>query len=76
MKENTVQQRYALKSSSATRLEFNQVRIQLYDERGSAMDAKRLVNQLRKFIKAQPYGIVSKDITRGLGNGIIILGEK
>ena len=76
MNENTVQHRYSLKSSSATRLEFNQVRIPLYDERGRAMDAKRFVNQLRKFLKAQPYGIVSKDNTRGLGHGIIILGEK
>ena len=76
MNENTVQHRYSLKSSSATRLEFNQVRIPLYDERGRAMDAKRFVNQLRKFLQAQPYGIVSKDNTRGLGHGIIILGEK
>ena len=76
MNENTVQHRYSLKSSSATRLEFNQVRLPLYDERGRAMDAKRFVNQLRKFLKAQPYGIVSKDNPRGLGHGIIILGEK
>ena len=76
MNENTVNHRYSLKSSSATRLEFNQVRIPLYDERGRAMDAKRFMSQLRKFLKAAPYNIISKDNTRGLGLGIIVLGEK
>lgn len=76
MNENTVNHRYSLKSSSATRLEFNQVRIPLYDERGRAMDAKRFMSRLRKFLKAAPYNIISKDNTRGLGLGIIVLGEK
>lgn len=76
MNENTVNHRYSLQTATENRLNFTQVRIPLYDERGRAMDAKRFVNQLRKYLRAEPYKLTSKDSTRGLGMGIIIIGEK
>ena len=76
MHENTVEHRYSVKTQTANRLDFNQVRIPLYDERGRAMDASRFVRQLVRFLKAAPYNITCKNATRGLGNGIVVLGEK
>lgn len=76
MNENTVNHRYSLQTATENRLNFTQVRIPLYDERGRAMDAKRFVNQLRKYLRAEPYKLTTKDSTRGLGMGIIVIGVK
>ncbi|MBQ9077127.1 MAG: hypothetical protein IJY31_04725 [Muribaculaceae bacterium] len=76
MHENTVNHRFSTKTTTSNRIDFNQVRIPLYDERGRAMDAKRFVSGLRKYLRAEPYKIVSKDSSRGLGFGILVLGEK
>lgn len=76
MHDNTVNHRFSTATSSENRIDFNQVRIPLYDERGRAMDAKRFVGGLRKYLAKTPFNIVSKDRTRGLGMGVVVLGEK
>ncbi len=76
MYENTVSHRYNLSNATEYRLDFEQVRIPLYDERGRAMDARRFINNLRRYLKDAPYNITSKNTTSGLGKAELILGEK
>ena len=76
MYENTVSHRYNLSNATEYRLDFEQVRIPLYDERGRAMDARRFINNLRRYLKDAPYNITSKNTTSWLGKAELILGEK
>ena len=75
LKKNTVNGAFNLTDATETFAQFEQVRIPLYDEEGDAMDARAFAVQLRKYISKE-CGITSKVMTRGLGEGIIILGEK
>lgn len=76
MYDNTVSHRYNLSSATENRLDFEQVRIPLYDERGRAMDARRFINNLRKYLRGEPFNMEIKNTTRGLGKAELILGEK
>lgn len=73
---NTVNHRYNLSDATDNALHFEQVRIPLYRENGSAMDARAFSNTLRKFLSKPPYNITCKILTKGLGRADIILGEK
>lgn len=76
MNDNTVNHRYSLSDAGENSLMFEQVRIPLYKPNGSPMDTRQFVTQLRRFLAAQPYGITSKIVTKGLGQANLILGEK
>lgn len=76
MNDNTVNHRYSLSDAGENSLMFEQVRIPLYKPNGSSMDTRQFVTQLRRFLAAQPYGITSKIVTKGLGQANLILGEK
>lgn len=76
MSKNTVKGRYNLSDATDTRLNFEQVRIPLYRENGSAMDARHFSTNLRKFLQKTPYNMTSKIITKGLGRADLIIGEK
>jgi hypothetical protein len=76
MSKNTVRGRYNMTDASENIIKFEQVRIPLYNERERAIDARGFAKELRKFLKADPYLIESKLMTRGLGEAIIVLGEK
>lgn len=75
--DNTVQHRYSLSDASENTMEFEQVRIPLYNESGRAMDARMFARQLQKYLAAAPYNIKSKiKPGGGLGKATLILGEK
>ena len=74
--EHTVNAAYNLSDGTETFAQFEQVRIPLLDERGRAMDARAFATELRKYLQKPPYNITSKVMMRGLGEAIIILGEK
>ncbi len=76
MNANTVKHRYNLSDATENTLHFEQVRIPLYRENGSAMDARAFSNSLRKFLSKPPYNITCKLLTKGLGRADIVLGEK
>lgn len=76
MAKNTVSGRYNMTDVTENVIRFEQVRIPIYDDKGRAIDARAFTNDLRKFFKAEPYLIESKLMTRGLGEAIIVLGEK
>lgn len=76
MAQNTVNHRYSLSDQTDDMMSFEQVRIPLYRENGTAMDTRAFANTLRKFLAGAPYNITSKVVTKGLGRADIILGEK
>ncbi|MBP7358709.1 MAG: hypothetical protein KA955_05145 [Prevotella sp.] len=76
MAENTVQHRFNKSDATENRILFDQVRIPLYKTNGMAMDTEAFARQLRNFLAAAPYSITCKVVNRGLGNCLIIVGEK
>lgn len=74
--EHTVNAAYNLSDGTETFVQFEQVRIPLLDQRGRAMDARAFATELRKYLQKSPYNITSKVMMRGLGEAIIVLGEK
>jgi hypothetical protein len=76
MDNNTVQGRYTTKDASENLINFEQVRIPLYDDKNKALDARDFGKKLQKFLKAAPYNFEVKLMTRGLGEAILVLGEK
>lgn len=76
MSDNTVNGRFSTTDATENMMLFEQVRIPLYDDRGNATDARRYMRKLQDFLKAAPYSITNKLMTKGLGEVIIVLGDK
>ena len=76
MRENTVKSSFNLSDGTESFAQFEQVRIPLKDNNGRAMDARAFATSLRKYLAKTPYNITSKVIVRGLGEAVLILGEK
>ncbi len=76
MRENTVNASFNLSDGTESFAQFEQVRIPLKDNKGQAMDARAFATALRKHLAKAPYNITSKVVVRGLGEAILILGEK
>lgn len=73
---NSVEGRFNETNSSEYRIDYEQLRIPIYDERGRALDARQYARGLVKFLNASPYNFEIKLLTRGLGEAILVLGEK
>lgn len=76
MSQNTVGGNFNLSDASENFALFEQVRIPLQTKNGIAMDARSFATELRKYLQKSPYNITSKVLTRGLGEAIVVLGEK
>lgn len=76
MTANTVKGRYSLSDSTEGMQLYEQVRIPLYDASGKATDARGFVKGLQTFLKNAPYSIQNKLMMKGLGQAVIVLGEK
>jgi hypothetical protein len=76
MDTNTVQGRFNKTDASESIIRFEQVRIPLFDDKNKALDARDFGKKLQKFLKAAPYNFEVKLMTRGLGEVILVLGEK
>lgn len=76
MFENTVQHRFGKTNSTENRIDYEQVRVPLYNAKGMAIDTEAFVRQLRRYLLAEPYKIESKVIANGLGSATLVLGEK
>lgn len=74
--DNSVKHRYTLNDAGETFMKFEQVRIPLYKENGSPLDARQFVSELRKYLSKAPYNITSKLYLIGLGQANLVLGEK
>lgn len=76
LQKNTVKGAFNLSDGTESFAQFEQVRIPLFDEHNRAMDARALATKLRKYLAQPPYNIISKVMVRGLGEAILVLGEK
>lgn len=76
MRDNTVNGSFNLSDGTESFAQFEQIRIPLKDKNGKAMDARAFATALRKHLQKPPYNITSKVVIRGLGESILILGEK
>lgn len=76
MDANTVKGRFNKSDASESVISFEQVRIPLYDDKNKALDARDFGKKLQKYLKAAPYNFEVKLMTRGLGEAILVLGEK
>ena len=73
---NVVEGRFSTSVSTASRIEFDQVRIPIYNDRGRALDAKGFGRELAKWLKKEPVGFTCKTVANGLGSVTIMIGEK
>ena len=75
MAENTQSGRFSKADGSHNFIIFDQVRMPLYNPKGQAWDTEAFVRELMRFLKSK-YNITSKVMTRGLGNAVLVIGEK
>lgn len=73
---NTVKNAFILSDATENIMRFEQVRIPLFDEAGIPIDARSFGKKLQKYLKKEPFSIDVKIMTRGLGEVILVLGEK
>lgn len=76
MSSNTVKGRFSTTNATENLMLFEQVRIPLFDDNGNATDARRYMSKLQKFLQAAPYKIPVKLMTKGLGEVVLVLGDK
>tara|TARA_R110002049_G_scaffold65035_1_gene170976 strand:+ start:114168 stop:115124 length:957 start_codon:yes stop_codon:yes gene_type:complete len=74
--DNAVKGRFSTTDMTENMALFEQVRIPLENEQGRALDARRFVYELSKYLKDAPYNIPNKLVMKGLGRATIILGGK
>ena len=77
--DNTVEGRYNTTDATENMMLFEQVRIPMYYEKNGKqrpLDTRGFAKQLSKFLKKEPYLIVNKVTTKGLGRATIYLGGK
>jgi hypothetical protein len=76
VQKNSVKGRFNEVSSSEDRIDYDQLRIPLFDDRNRSIDARQYAINLQKYLKSPPFNFEVKLMTRGLGEAILVLGEK
>mgnify|MGYP004417223939 CR=1 FL=1 len=76
MTDNTKNGMYNTLRSSENVLIYEQVRIDVHDEKGRGIDAADFVKGLRRFLRREPFLITTKKYVKGLGEAGFIIGEK
>lgn len=76
LRDNCVGGEFNLTDGTESFAQFEQVRIPMFDSRGNAVDARAFATDLRKYLGKAPFEITSKVMQRGLGEAILVLGEK
>ena len=65
-----------MSDATENKIRCEQVRIPLFDANNNAVDARQFAKGLQKYLKAAPFNFEVKLMTRGLGEAILVLGEK
>ena len=73
---NTVNGHFSLTDATEDMAQFEQVKIPLKDNNGKDVDARSFIHSLQKELERVPYEIETKLMMRGLGEVILVLGEK
>ena len=76
LQKNTVKGKFSMADATENIIRCDQVRIPLYDVNNNALDARQFTKGLQKYLKAAPFNFEVKLMTRGLGEAIIVIGEK
>jgi hypothetical protein len=76
MKANTKNGRFSTAKADENQMVFKEVRIPLFDKEGNSINTRDFVKDLQKYLKAPPYNITGKIITKGLGQAALVLGGK
>ncbi len=76
LQQNCVNGSFNMSDATENKIRFEQVRIPLYDANNKALDARQFAKGLQKYLKAAPFNFEVKLMTRGLGEAILVLGEK
>lgn len=76
MDQNSVNKQFNNSETSENIIRLEQVKIPLLDANKNGIDARQFARNLQKYLKSAPYNIDSKLLNRGLGEAILILGEK
>jgi hypothetical protein len=77
MTENTVNHSPNRSEASENLIIYEQVRIPIYDKDGKTpLDAREFAKGLQKYLKSSPFNYEVKLMQRGLGEAILVLGEK
>jgi len=76
LQKNTVKGKFSMADATENIIRCDQVRIPLYDTNNNAIDARQFAKGLQKYLKAAPFNFEVKLMTRGLGEAILVLGEK
>jgi hypothetical protein len=77
MYDNTVSGRYNLVDDNELYMQFDDVRIPVYDERGRSLAANNFARELVKFLRNAPYNISDiKLMNQGLGQATLLIGNK
>ena len=71
----TVNNQFSTDVATTNRMIFTNVRIPMLEESGRAMDARRYGIGIQRMLRDK-YSIVSKVMTKGLGQVTIVIGEK
>lgn len=77
--ENTVNSRFSTIDATETMMRFEQVRIPMMftlNGREVAMDTRRYISNLSKYLAGEPFNLDNKIYQRGLGEAWLIIGEK
>ena len=76
MQKNTVKGKFNTSDATENIIRFEQVRIPLFDANNNALDARQFAKGLQRYLKSAPYDFEVKLMSRGLGEAILVLGEK
>ena len=76
LQKNTVKGRFNVSDASENKIRCEQVRIPLYDSNNNAVDARQFAKGMQKYFKSAPFNYEVKLMTRGLGEAILVFGEK
>lgn len=76
LQKNTVKGKFSMADASENIIRFDQVRIPLFDTNKNGLDARQFSKGLQKYLKETPFNFEVKLMTRGLGEAILVLGEK
>ena len=76
LQKNTVKGKFSMADATENIIRCDQVRVPLYDANNNAIDARQFAKGLQKYFKATPFNFEVKLMTRGLGEAILVLGEK
>jgi hypothetical protein len=76
LQKNTYKGRFNMSDATENIIRCEQVRIPLYDSNNNPIDARQFAKGLQKYLKAVPFSFEVKLMTRGLGEAVLVLGEK